>query len=160
MQDDRERCLAAGMDDYLTKPIRPAQLAEAIERAARPPEAVIDPAVLDGLVESTGGDPEFVSALLETFAEEAPRLLEELRGALAARDAPTARRAAHTLKTNAATFGAAGLAAQCADLENRAAAGELADGAQALARIEAGYAAAASELERLSPARAAGPPPA
>lgn len=150
MQDDRERCLAAGMDDYLTKPIRPGQLAEAIERAARPPEAAIDTAVLDRLLESTGGDPEFVSTLLETFAEEAPRLLEELRGALAAGDAATARRAAHTLKTNAATFGAAGLAALCADLERRTAAGDLGGAPQALRGIEDGYAAASAELSRLA----------
>jgi HPt (histidine-containing phosphotransfer) domain-containing protein len=143
MQDDRERCLAAGMDDYLTKPIRPAELAEVIERSARP---ALEPGVLDQLLETTGGDPEFVVALLDTFAEEAPAMLEELRRALTAADGETARRAAHTLKSNAATFGARGLAELCAELEGRARAGDLADGEQRLRRIEAGYAAVAPEL--------------
>ena len=146
MQDDRERCLAAGMDEYLTKPIRPAELADALERAAQPrapgPEAaVLEPGVLDRLLETTGGDPEFVVVLLETFAEEAPAMLGELRRALGAADSETARRAAHTLKSNAATFGASGLADLCAGLETQARAGDLAGGPQMLGQIEASYAA-------------------
>jgi CheY-like chemotaxis protein/HPt (histidine-containing phosphotransfer) domain-containing protein len=149
MQDDRERCLAAGMDDYLTKPIRPAELAEALERSAQPPASVLEPGVLDRLLETTGGDPEFVGVLLETFAEEAPALLEELRGALSADDAETARRAAHTLKSNAATFGATALAALCAELEARARDGDLSNGPQFVQRIEESYASVEAELGAL-----------
>src|SRR5947208_10239373 len=79
MQDDRERCLSAGMDDYLTKPIRPAELAQALERAAQPATTTLEPGALDRLLETAGGDIEFVAVLLETFADEAPALLDELR---------------------------------------------------------------------------------
>ena len=149
MQDDRERCLAAGMDDYLTKPIRPAELVEALERAARPRATVLEAGVLDRLLATTGDDPEFVGALLDTFAEDAPALLAQLGGALAANDAETAIRASHTLKSNAATFGATALTALCAELEARARSGDLGDGAQLFERIGESYANTLAELARM-----------
>src|SRR4051794_21833116 len=149
MQEDRERCLAAGMDDYLTKPIRPAELAEALERAARPPATVLEPGVLDRLLETTGGEPEFVGVLLETFAEDAPALIAQLGDALSANDADTAVRAAHTLKSNAATFGASALSALCADLAAPARTGDPRGGARLFERIEESYAVARAELAQL-----------
>ena len=73
-------------------------------------------------------------------------MLEELRGALAAADSETVRRAAHTLKSNAATFGATGLSEACAELEGCARIGDLTDGEHSLRQIEAAYAAVVPEL--------------
>ena len=69
---------------------------------------VIDPHTFDELQAHAGAD--FVIELVDTFAEEAPRLLTELRSALAAGAAERFRRAAHSLKSNSSTFGATGLA--------------------------------------------------
>jgi HPt (histidine-containing phosphotransfer) domain-containing protein len=96
-------------------------------------------------METCGGDPEFVGVLLETFAEEAPAALSELRSGLESGDRDAVRRAAHTLKSNAATFGATELAELCAHLETRAAA-DLADGETRLERIEAAYVVTESQL--------------
>ncbi|HEX6654005.1 MAG TPA: GAF domain-containing protein [Thermoleophilaceae bacterium] len=159
MQGDRERCLAAGMDDYITKPIRPAELAGAIERAEPRGSAAHDTQALDGgglesgaldrLMEVGGGDADFVRGLMETFAEEAPAALADMRTGLESEDAEAVRRAAHTLKSNAATFGATELARRCAELQKHAETGDLADGASGLARIEDAHAAAQSELAAL-----------
>jgi histidine phosphotransfer protein HptB len=78
-------------------------------------ESLIDPAVFSDLQATAGAD--FVVELVDTFAEEAPPLVDELRQALAAGQAERFRRAAHSLKSNSHTFGAAALAEQARALE-------------------------------------------
>ena len=70
---------------------------------------VIDPAIFGELQEAAGA--EFVTELVDTFLEEAPGMLADLRAARAAGDAEAYRRAAHSLKSNSMTFGATALAA-------------------------------------------------
>jgi histidine phosphotransfer protein HptB len=76
---------------------------------------VIDPHVFDALQANAGAD--FVVELVDTFAEEAPRLVAELRAALAAGAAERFHHAAHALKSNGSTFGATRLAALARELE-------------------------------------------
>jgi GAF domain-containing protein/CheY-like chemotaxis protein/HPt (histidine-containing phosphotransfer) domain-containing protein len=133
MSGDRERCLAAGMNDYLAKPIRVDELVDAIKRtprrggvAARAPtdarmsDGPIDRSVLARLIEGSGGDEEFVSELIEQFLADAPVLIDAARAGLQRDDADEVRRAAHTLKSNAATFGALDLADSSRALEEAA----------------------------------------
>lgn len=78
-------------------------------------EPTIDPHAFDELQATAGAD--FVAELVDTFAEEAPTLVDELRSALAAGSAERFRRAAHSLKSNGTTFGAVRLAALARTLE-------------------------------------------
>jgi histidine phosphotransfer protein HptB len=75
----------------------------------------IDRATFDALQETTGA--EFVLELVDTFLEEAPAMLDDLRDALAAGDADKFRRTAHSLKSNSNTFGALTLGAMARELE-------------------------------------------
>ena len=77
--------------------------------------AAIDPHTFDELQANAGAD--FVAELVDTFAEEAPPLIAEMRSALAAGAAERFRRAAHSLKSNSSTFGATRLAAMARELE-------------------------------------------
>ena len=79
---------------------------------------VIDPAALDALMETTGGDPDFLGELIDVFLTDAVELLAAMDGALAGGDAGALRRAAHSLKSNAATFGATRLTALARQLED------------------------------------------
>ncbi len=88
-------------------------------------EGALDTRALDELRASVGDDPAFVAELIGEFIEEAPRLLETLREAATTGEAEPARRAAHTLKGQARTFGADGLASLCLEAETAAAAGDL-----------------------------------
>ncbi|QJY49795.1 hybrid sensor histidine kinase/response regulator [Pseudonocardia broussonetiae] len=123
MDGDREMCLAAGMDDYLAKPIRLDGLAEALRRVpvgegpAAGPE--VDPGVLAELARSFGPDGDAVVAeLVAAATAHLPELVDRLRSALDLGDAAGLRMAAHTLRSNAATLGAARLADACRALEH------------------------------------------
>ena len=78
-------------------------------------EPIIDPATFAELQESAGAD--FVIELVQTFLEEAPAMLQELRDALASGNAEGYRRAAHSLKSNSLTFGARTLGALAREQE-------------------------------------------
>ena len=171
MKSDQERCLAAGMDDYLDKPLRLEALAGALARWApggsdsaspgdqlKPPpadasesagpagSAGLDPEVLGRLArldKSAGGD--FMAQLAKLFLADADVRVHALREALAEDDADEVARTAHTLSGASANLGATDLARLCATLATDGAAGDLAGGVALLEAVEA-------ELGRLRPA--------
>jgi len=75
----------------------------------------IDLNTFNALKESTGAD--FIAELVDTFLDDAPNLLSQMQSALASRDADVFRRAAHSMKSNAATFGAMELSERAKELE-------------------------------------------
>jgi HPt (histidine-containing phosphotransfer) domain-containing protein len=108
--------------------------------------SAIDAARFAELQATAGAD--FVVELIDTFLAEAPGMLAELRAARAAGDADGYRRAAHSLKSNANTFGATALGAQARAIE-LAGLGEPAADAALLGALEAEYARAARALQEL-----------
>jgi HPt (histidine-containing phosphotransfer) domain-containing protein len=110
-------------------------------------QSVIDRAVYAELRDTTGA--EFVAKLVDTFIEEGPNMLAELRRARADGNGERFRRAAHSLKSNGNTFGALKLAALARELELKGLDTESARDAAALAALEAEYARAAAELKAL-----------
>jgi HPt (histidine-containing phosphotransfer) domain-containing protein len=108
------------------------------------PAPTIDPATFDALKEATGA--EFALELVDTFLQEAPAMLAELRRSLAAQDADNFRRTAHSLKSNGNTFGALALGELARDLELTGAAKVGERGAEPLAALEAEYARVVAAL--------------
>jgi CheY-like chemotaxis protein len=157
MQGDRELCLAAGMDDYMSKPLRVEELVTALERSpARAPDStraagpaatarpdrnavdrtstsVLDPAALERLRAAMGTGS--LDELLSTFVEDSQELVGTMRRALAQKDTDSLRRAAHSLKSNAASFGAMSLSSLARDLEALAKAGGLDSAAPGVERL-------------------------
>jgi PAS domain S-box-containing protein len=148
MQGDRERFLELGMDDYVVKPIRVDELVAAIERTERrtdadaPIDTAVDRVTFDRLRDSFGGDDAFIAEVVGQFVADAPELLRAARSAALQGEGAEVRRAAHTLKSNAATLGASRLADESRALEDAAKDGRLVD---AEARIDE----LAEELDRV-----------
>jgi HPt (histidine-containing phosphotransfer) domain-containing protein len=86
---------------------------------------VLDAGALDDLRQSVGDDPAFLAELVDDVLVDSPVLIDSLREAVAAGDAPAARRAAHTLKGTSRTFGADALAGLCQQAEAAAVDGDL-----------------------------------
>jgi len=99
-KEDQERCLQAGMDGFIGKPVNHEELYREIERLLSPEETRKPPAAdLDAALESTGGDRELLQEAVALFLEEDyPRHLKELRRAIKHGDAPAVRAAAHGIK--------------------------------------------------------------
>ena len=115
MKGDREKCLAAGMDDYLSKPLRRAELVAALERVASAPAASpIDP---DFLVSLAGQDISEFEELIELFTESAPASITDMRRAIEKSSATDLAMAAHTLKGSCSNMGGSPLQELCGQLE-------------------------------------------
>jgi PAS domain S-box-containing protein len=167
MQGDRERYLAVGMDDYISKPVRVEELVEALRqcqpltprtdetRAA--PETVpqvtaaglsavsaIDSAVLEDFRAVMG---EAALELIGLFLGDASKLLAGLREAAARGEAEELQRAAHTLKSSSASLGAMVLSTLCRELEAMGRAGTLEGAAEKVSQVEAEYQRVKAVLE-------------
>jgi CheY-like chemotaxis protein/HPt (histidine-containing phosphotransfer) domain-containing protein len=157
MKGDRERCLAAGADEYVTKPIGPRDLLAAIDRATHTkagaatetPVPPPDPAVLPVLdsaaaLERVEGDRELLEELMEMFAAECSHGIAEIRKSLEARDMRLLERLAHTLKGASASLAAGRVADAAYALEKQARTGEVGNAEQLLGTLN-------GEIDRLLP---------
>ena len=134
LQDDLKKCLAAGMDDYVEKPIRMESLQASLRRSLSnkpyktrsgtdspgdPP--VFDDSVFQRLNEMMGvEDPSFLQDLITDFLSDTRKTLQVIEEALAMSDTAALKHAAHTLKSSSMLFGAARLSALCDELEQAA----------------------------------------
>ena len=169
MEGDRELCLAAGMDDYVSKPIRIKELVNALNQCGsvasgeaggvvmgeikdvpKPEQAaeVLDKEKLEELKTVVGGQ-EFFVELLEAFLEDAPQLVAELQQGLVERDSAVLMRAAHSLKSNSADFGAVNLSDLCRELEAIGRADSLDGAAPLVARVGTEFDIVRDALERI-----------
>src|SRR6516165_10412900 len=168
LKGDRERCLEAGMDGYVSKPIGLTELLKALQAVvpalAGPPAPPADEAAsrrpLDMTAALAGvmGDRQLLAELARLFLAECPRWMTEMRAAVAGGDSPRLQLSAHALKGGVATFAARAASAAALRLEKMGRAGDLSAAPGALAAL-------AQEVERLRPAltalaeQAAGAPP-
>ncbi len=119
MPEDRNACFEAGMDDFVTKPIRLNTIRNLVETGcANPPDSKdpIDRNTLADLQEMMG-DPEFFQDLVDEFVTNSEELIDDFEEAVDRGDFPTARRAVHSLKSASATFGGGELARLASGLE-------------------------------------------
>jgi len=141
MQSDRDRCLAAGMDDYLAKPVRPSDLRNIIEKwgvPTNPPGEIrativlkietttAPPVEMDRLNDLTDGNADSLRELVEMYFNQTTKQFEQLQAAIVAGNGAEVRRVAHSCAGASATLGMMRLGQLMRDLEKIGANGALA----------------------------------
>jgi CheY-like chemotaxis protein/HPt (histidine-containing phosphotransfer) domain-containing protein len=169
LEGDRARCLAAGMDDYLAKPFGQAQLQSVLAHWVKceqtRPSGVLGPGFLTPAPDADAhvtavdmktfeslralqqpGAPDLLERIITLYLDDAPRLCQAMREAVAADDSGALQRAAHTLKSNSRTVGALHLADLCQEMEARARGGLAGEFEPWIGRIENEHARVRAEL--------------
>jgi len=164
LQGDRELCLEAGMNDYVSKPIEPQKLIEALERwlpverihsksgdkfddaHQNKPLPEDNRSIFDreALLNRLMGDEELIRDVIATYIQEIPSLVSQLKTSLAAGDVKTSERLVHTIKGSSANLGAEALRGVAANLEKFTKSGEL-------DLVKAGIDSLEKEFDRLKP---------
>ncbi len=151
MRGDRERCLEAGMDAYVSKPIQASDLYRAIEslvqRGTPRPAKIASEAAHTGeaaaMLERFGGNPQFFRSLVRTFQKDAATLLARIARAVRRRDAEALASAGHTLKGAAGVFGPGAVPDLARQIEAGARSNRLEGAGELLARLK-------KEMDRLN----------
>ena len=168
---DRERCLAAGMDDYISKPFKQSELHDVLGRwlegghdvrMPRPladevdlePETgvAINEAALDNLrALQRPGRPDVLAKVVRLYFERSPAIIEEIVAAGTAHDYPALQTAAHGLKSSSANLGANDMMALCRELEERARNCTPEGVAERIASLDKVFSRTVRQLERICP---------
>jgi CheY-like chemotaxis protein len=164
MNDDRERCIQAGMDDFVPKPVRADSLMAVLQNGddtrdddgpsdGDSAEPILDPAEIASLLETFGEHGTAVDEIIDAFVTSAPELIQAMLTAARARDADALRFAAHTLKSASAIIGATRITRLCALLEQQSHGHILAGALDRVLQIEAMYGPVSQALDALRPVR-------
>jgi two-component system sensor histidine kinase/response regulator len=156
MKGDRERCLAAGMDGYITKPVRFSDIEHTLAGLIRenvnssPPVAKTECWNRNDALDRIGGDQQLLRDLCQIFLDESPKLMVKLRQAIASGDCDGLMRAAHSLKGESSYLGAGKTSQAARQLEDMGRNQDLSRAGNTLAELEREISTLHDELKDLA----------